>query len=375
MTSSSFPDSESPPITSSLSIPLQQIILHADMDSFYASVEMQRRPELRGRPVVVGPDPKEGSGRGVACTCSYEARAYGIRSAMPVSQAYTLCPHAVFLPPDFAHYSRVSCQIMGLLQSFGFALLQVSIDEAYLDLSPCGSFTNAGLRALEIQAAIQQRFGLTCSIGLGAGKTIAKIASDYHKPAGLTVVPPEKTREFLAPLPVKKIPGIGKRSEYGLLELNIRTIGDLATSDIQQLISRFGRGAIALHALAHGLDDSGLGEPEGIKSLSRETTFDSDTADPAHLIRHLTLLSDDACRVLASESLRCRTITVKIRYTGFITRTKSRTLPGYTREPSVITSCMLALFREIFDGRKVRLVGIRLSSFDHPDPRQMTLGL
>ena len=375
MAATSFPESGSPVIAARSCTCDQRIILHADMDSFYASVEVQRRPELRGRPVVVGPDPREGNGRGVACTCSYEARAFGIRSAMPVSQAYTLCPHAVFISPDFAWYARVSRQIMDLLQSYGFPLMQVSIDEAYLDLSSCGSFSAAGVRAAEIQAAICQRFGLTCSIGIAPGKGIAKIASDYQKPSGLTIITPDRAREFLACLPVKKIPGVGKKSESELLELGIRTIRDLASSDIQQLIGRFGRGAIELYSLAQGIDDSGLEEPDGIRSLSRETTFDRDTQDPAELIRHLTLLAGDASRSIAAESLRCRTITVKIRYQGFITRTKSRTLPDYTNDPSAIRSCLLMLFREIFDGRKVRLVGIRLSAFERPDPCQMTLDL
>jgi DNA polymerase IV (archaeal DinB-like DNA polymerase) len=351
----------------------ERIILHVDMDSYYASVEMQRQPELRGKPVVIGADPKQGTGRGVACTCSYEARAFGIRSAMPVSQAFVLCPHAIFIPPDFDYYSQVSLEIMNLLRSFGLRVLQVSIDEAFLDACPCGSFGAATALAARIQETIRQRFGLTCSVGIASGKTVAKIASDYKKPGGLTVVEPGEVRAFLAPMPVKKIPGIGRKSETELLELGIRTIGELAASDIQVLLGRFGRGAVPLHELALGTDTSKLEEYNGIKSVSRETTFETDTGDPSLLMATLESLVAAVHQNLVGETLRCRTITLKIRYVGFITRTKSRTLSHYTGEADLIRSCSQALLRELLDGRKVRLIGVRLSSFEKPDRCQMTL--
>ncbi len=348
------------------------IILHIDMDSFYASVEVQRRPELRGKPVVVGADPDGGRGRGVACTCSYEARAYGIRSAMPVSQAYTLCPHAVFLPPDFDHYARISGQIMDLLRTPGYQCLQMSIDEAYLDCTPCGSFAAAALFARHLQELVRERFGLSCSIGLAPGKTVAKIASDFHKPGGLTVVEPADVRSFLAPLPVKKIPGIGKKAEARLLELGIRTVGDLAATDIQVLLGRFGRGAVALQALAQGQDTAGLEEYDGIKSVSRETTFATDTDNPTLLSLSLDTLAASVCTNLADEHLRFRTITVKVRYHGFVTRTRSRTLSHLSDDPGIVREVSNSLFREMYDGRKVRLIGVRLSALEKPDPRQMT---
>jgi DNA polymerase IV (archaeal DinB-like DNA polymerase) len=352
-----------------------QIILHLDMDSFYASVEMQRRPELQGRPVVVGADPKNGRGRGVVCTCSYEARAFGIHSAMPVSQAYVLCPHACFLTPDFDEYARVSGGIMNLLRSFGYRSLQVSIDEAFLDISSCGSVLAGADLARLIQMQIHDRFNLTCSIGIGPGKMIAKIASDYKKPGGLTVVEPLAARDFLAPLLVRKIPGVGKKAEAHLLELGIRTIGDLAATDIQDLLGRFGRGAVHLHELALGNDMGELGEYDGIKSVSRETTFETDTDDPALLLTNLESLAAAVHQCLAEEHLRCRCITLKIRYQGFETRTRSRTLPHYTGDPEPIRISSQALLREMYDGRKVRLIGIRLSSFEKQDPCQMTLGV
>lgn len=344
-----------------------------DMDSFYASVEMQRQPELQNQPVVVGADPKGGRGRGVVCTCSYEARTFGIRSAMPVSQAYILCPHAVFLPPDYQHYSRISAQIMDLLGSFGYRSLQVSIDEAFLDISPCGSYGAAAQLAVKIQEMIRCRFGLTCSVGVAPGKTVAKIASDYKKPGGLTVVEPQMVRTFLASLPVRKIPGVGEKSEAQLLELGIRTVGDLAASDIRMLIGRFGHNAAPLHALASGTDTSQLEEYKGVRSISRETTFESDTDDPDLLVGSLDTLTASVYRNLSEETLRCRTVTVKIRYHGFVTRTKSRTLSHYTGSHDQIHSCTQALFRDMYDGRKVRLIGVRLSSIGQPDRCQKTL--
>jgi DNA polymerase IV (archaeal DinB-like DNA polymerase) len=351
----------------------ERMILHLDMDSFYASVEMQKRPELQKKPVVIGADPKQGRGRGVVCTCSYEARAFGIHSAMPVSRAFVLCPHAIFLPPDFEHYSRVSLAIMDLLRSFGLRFLQVSIDEAFLDVTPCGSYGAATAFAGQIQETIHNRFGLTCSVGIAPGKIVAKIASDYKKPGGITVVGPRDVREFLAPMPVRKIPGVGKKSEAELLELDIKTIGDLAVSNIQVLLGRFGHWAVPLHELSLGIDTSELEEYDGIKSVSRETTFDSDSDDPGLLLTNLETLAIAVHRNLVEETLRCKTVTIKLRYEGFVTRTRSHTLSHFTGELEPIRRICCALLKEMYDGRKVRLIGIRLSYFEKQDRCQMTL--
>ena len=352
-----------------------RIILHLDMDSFYASVEMQDRPELRGKPVVIGADPKQGKGRGVVATCSYEARAFGIRSAMPISQAFVLCPHAVFLPPDFPRYVKASADVMAILKAHGFPLQQVSIDEAFLDVSRLGTFPAATDLAVRIKDTILTHLGLTCSIGLAPTKVVAKIASDVHKPGGLTVVEPENLFSFLAPMPVRKIPGIGKKSEAVLFEMGIRTIRDLAAYDIQVLITRFGRSAIALQDIAAGIERSEVEEREGVKSVSRETTFADDTDDEHLIAAMMDALAEDVCRNLSDESLHCRTVTVKVRYQGFVTKTKARTLPHYTGDTATVRTCAHTLLRDIFDGRKIRLLGIRLSSFDTCDARQMTLGV
>jgi DNA polymerase IV (DinB-like DNA polymerase) len=352
-----------------------RIILHLDMDSFYASVEMGERPELRGKPVVIGADPKQGKGRGVVATCSYEARAFGIRSAMPISQAFVLCPHAVFLPPDFPRYVKASADVMAILKAHGFPFEQVSIDEAFLDVSRLGTFSAATDLAVRIRDTILTQLGLTCSIGVAPTKVVAKIASDIHKPGGLTVVEPENLFSFLAPMPVRKIPGIGKKSEAELFEMGIRTIQDLAACNIQVLIARFGRSAIALQEIAAGIDRSEVKEREGVKSVSRETTFINDTDDEHLIAATMDALAEEVCRNLSDESLHYRTVTVKVRYQGFVTRTKALTLPHYTGDPATVRTCAHSLLRNIFDGRKIRLLGIRLSSFDTCDARQMTLGV
>lgn len=353
----------------------QPIILHLDMDSFYASVEMQRNPALAGHPVVIGADPKHGKGRGVVSTCSYEARAFGIRSAMPISQAFVLCPHAVFLPPDFPAYVEASRAVMDILQSYGFRMEQVSIDEAFLDLSPVGSFSEAGERANGIKAAIHDQLGLSCSIGIAPSRTVAKIASDFRKPDGLTLVHPAALQDFLNPLPVRKIPGVGKKVEALLFGMGIRTIGDLAEFDVQILIGRFGRSAIALHQLARGIDGSDIVEGQEMKSLSRETTFEADTDDLDLIASTIDALARSVCDDLTGEQLRFRTITIKIRYQGFITRSRSRSLSHFSGDTIKVRGLALALFREIYDGRKIRLLGIRLSSFEKRDTGQIPLPL
>ena len=350
-----------------------RIILHLDMDSFYASVEMHENPALKGKPVIIGADPKHGTGRGVVSTCSYEARAFGVRSAMPISQAYVLCPQAIYLPPHFPRYSKASEAVMAILRSHNFPFQQVSIDEAFLDISSLGSFSIAIDWAARIKHAINAQLGLTCSIGIAPTKVVAKIASDVNKPDGLTVVEPENLYSFLTPMPVRKIPGVGSKSEAALFELGIRTIRDLAEYDTRELISRFGLSALTLQAITSGTDDDRVEERDGARSVSRETTFAEDTLDEQVIAATIDALAQDICRSLADESLRCRTVTIKVRYTGFVTRTKARTLPHYTNDLKTIRSAAHSLLREMFDGRKIRLLGIRLSSFEKRDARQMLL--
>jgi len=351
----------------------QRIILHLDMDSFYASVEMHKRPELVGRPVIIGANPKHGTGRGVVSTCSYEARAFGVHSAMPISQAYSLCPDAVFLPPDFPLYARVSGEIMTIIRSHGYRFEQVSIDEAFIDVSPVGSFRAAQALAEEIKKEINTRLGITCSVGVAPSKVVAKIASDAKKPDGLTVVDPANVQAFLAPMPVRKIPGIGKKTERELHEMKILTIGELMVYDVQELVARFGRWGIVMHNIASGIDESEVQEREGVRSISREITFAEDTDNPQVLVTTLNTLAADVQWNLLDDGLRFRTLTVKVRYQGFVTKTRSKTLSHYTNDAATIRTGAQELLRHLFDGRKIRLLGLRLSGFEKQDSRQTCL--
>lgn len=351
----------------------QRIILHADMDCFYAAVEMHDRPEIAGTPVIVGADPQDGAGRGVVSTASYEARAFGVRSAMPISQAYRLCPDAVYLRPDMARYAAVSADIMGIFKETGYRVQQVSIDEAFLDITPVGNFGAARDLAIRLRQAIRDRVGITCSLGVAPSKVVAKIASGYQKPDGLTVVPPEKVREFLAPLSVRKIPGIGGKTGAHLEAIGIKTIGELATCDIQLLVGAFGRSAGLLREEALGHDDSEVVERDGVKSISKETTFARDTSDPDEIAAMMGLLVREVAGALTDERLQFKTVTVRVRYAGFVAKTKAKTHLHYHNDEAAIRAPADELLRELWDGKPIRRIGLRLSALRRPGAGQQTL--
>lgn len=351
----------------------QRIVLHADMDCFYAAVEMHDRPEIAGKPVIVGADPQGGAGRGVVSTCSYEARAFGVKSAMPIAQAYRLCPDAVYLRPDMAKYAAVSAEIMGIFKSTGCRVQQVSIDEAFLDASAVGSFAAARDLAVRLKQEIREQVGITCSFGVAPSKIVAKIASDYKKPDGLTVVTPEEVPAFLAPLSVRKIPGIGGKTGAQLEALGITSIGELATCDIQRLIGAFGRSAGLLREAALGHDESEVVERDGVKSISKETTFAHDTEDPAEIAATMELLVTEVARALAEEGLYFKTVTVRVRYTGFLSKTKAKSLLHHHNEETAIRSSAGELLRELWDGKPIRRLGLRLSGLWKQDAGQQTL--
>jgi DNA polymerase IV (DinB-like DNA polymerase) len=353
--------------------PNSRIILHADMDCFYAAVEMHDYPQYMGKPVVVGADPQGGTGRGVVSTCSYEAREYGIRSAMPISHAYRLCPDAVFLRPHMGRYAEISEEIMDFLRSPGFRFEQVSIDEAFLDMSPAGSFSRAQRVAKDLKKGINTRCGITCSLGLAPTKIVAKIASDFKKPNGFTIIEPADVSSFLAPLPVRRIPGIGDKMERELQVLGIHTIGDLAAYDIQGLLGRFGRSAVILHDAARGIDGSEVVERDGIKSLSKEMTFDKDTDEPGEIITALEGMIGELGISLVRENLYFKTVTIRIRSEGFVTKTKAKTLIHYHNSMETIRECAQELLRELFKGAKIRRLGLRLSGLKKQDAQQRRL--
>ena len=349
-----------------------QIIAHIDMDSFYASVEIRDDPSLMGRPVVIGSDPQEGRGRGVISTCSYEARRYGLHSGMPISKAWYLCPHAAYIRPS-GKYGIVSVAIMNILQEFSPDLEQVSIDEAYLDFSDCNTFEQARERAEEIKKTILIREQLTCSIGIAPARSYAKIASDLQKPDGITIITPENLLGFIAPLPASKIPGIGRKSFAFLESRGIKTIKDLSEIDIQVLQEIFGSWAIRVHQIASGLDTQGLKDRGPRRSIGREITFTEDTKDTSLIFETFSTLAQSLQGELLRMHIRCKTVGIRIRYTGFITHTRAISWAHADDNMGMILKAASSLFEEYWTGDPVRLVGIRLSGLVYQDPVQRTL--
>lgn len=336
------------------------------MDAFYAAVEQRDRPELRGKPVVIGADPKGGVGRGVVSTASYEARRFGISSAMPISQAFKRCPHAVYLPPDMAKYSRVSDEVMDVLRRFTDRVEPVSIDEAFLDVTASQRAMGPGEAiANALKRSVLRATSLTASVGVASNKLVAKIASDMRKPDGLVVVPPGKEAAFLAPLAVRRLWGVGPKMEESLLRRGIRTIGDLAGLDRGAAESRFGTHGHDLILLARGIDDRPVqSDPGEAKSVGAEHTYDRDTADRETLRATLLTLADAVASRLRANGLRARTITLKYRDESFRTQTRAHTLRFPADGAAALFEAAWSAFGAIHGSKRVRLLGIYTSGFD-----------
>lgn len=349
-----------------------QIVLHVDMDSFFASVEVREKPELAGLPVVVGADPDRGKGRGVVCTCSYEAREYGIHSAMPVSQAYKLCPDAAFLPVNIRLYVQVSDNVMEIMKGFAGKFQQYSIDEAFLVPGPdIKSFEEAALCALRIKDEIRREERITCSVGVGPNKLIAKIASKFQKPDGLTVVRPEDVQDFVFPLDVSKIPGIGQKTTEALKLMGITRVEELANCDIQRLTEKFGKMGLWLKQAAHGLDFSEIKESEeAVKSISRSSTFKENTNDPVKIAGYLELLAESVHKSLVKHQFLYKVVTIRVRYDDFSAYTRSKTIPVWTSDIFVIKRTAMQLLSEFIGRQKIRLVGVGVSRLRERDARQ-----
>ncbi len=340
-------------------------ILHVDMDAFYAAIEQRDRPELVGQPVIVGAHPQGGRGRGVVSTASYEARRFGVGSAMPISQAYRLCPKGVYLPVDMDKYLSVSKEVMAILRRFTDVVEPVSIDEAFLDVTGSrrafGSGEEIGRRLKE---AIRRETRLTASVGVAPSKLVAKVASDLRKPDGLCVVEPGQEAAFLAPLPIRRLWGVGPKMEERLAKVGVQTIGDLAALDPERLERRLGTHGRDLLLLAQGQDDRPvLAESEGAKSIGQEHTFDADTADVERLRRTLLTLADGVAGRLRHQGLRGRTITLKYRDEGFHTTTHAETLAAPIDSSNDLYRVAARLFGDVHGRKKVRLLGIYASGF------------
>jgi DNA polymerase IV len=340
-------------------------ILHVDMDAFYASVEQRDRPELRGLPVIVGADPRGGRGRGVVATASYEARRFGVASAMPISEAWRRCPHGVYVPPDMDTYAAVSREVLKVLGRFSDLLEPVSIDEAFLDVTGSRRALGSGEAiARAIKDTIRGELRLTASVGLASSKLVAKIASDMRKPDGLVVVPPGQEAAFLAPLPVRRLWGVGPKMEEQLARLGIQFIGDLADLPPQRLEHRLGTHGHDLLRLARGEDDRPvIRDGSDAKSVGHEHTFGRDTADLRRLRRTVLDLADAVARRLRHHRYRARTVTLKYRDETFHTITRAETLDEPTDSGEIIFAVAWRLFGRAHGPRRVRLLGVSTSGF------------
>ena len=343
---------------------LHSSILHVDMDAFFVSVELLEHPELRGKPVVVGGRPDQ---RGVVSAASYEARTYGIHSAMPLRTAGRLCPHAIFLDGHHEKYSEWSDRVASILVRFSPIVEMVSIDEAYLDLSGTERLHGPPLAAADkLLRTIAQQTGLPCSGGLATTRLTAKVASDQGKPRGLVWVAPGMEARFLAPLPIRKIPGIGEVTERALRALGIETVEQLASHSRERLEEIFGQWGAALYRKARGGDAYEFLVDAEPKSISHNHTFGEDTTDVPGMESLLSHLSQKACKRLREAGLSARTLTLTIRYAGFDTYTRAKTLS----EPAQLDADIFAVFLNLFHRyrdpkRKVRLLGVALSQFSH----------
>ena len=339
-------------------------ILHVDMDAFFVSVELLERPELRGKPVIVGGQPDR---RGVVAAASYEARRYGVHSAMPLRTAGRLCPHATFLEGRHELYSEWSDRVAAILAQFSPVVEMASIDEAYLDLSGTERLQGPPLAAADaLVRAIGEKTHLPCSVGLARTRLVAKVASDQAKPRGLVWVPAGAESEFLAPLGVRRIPGIGKVTEAALHKLKIETVGQLAAIPQERLEEVFGQWGTALYRKSRGEDSYEFFVDAEPKSISHSHTFGEDTADHAMLDAMLSRLCQKAGKRLRDSGLDARTVTVTIRYAGFETITRAKTLP----EPTHLDPLILATAQQLFNThwnrrRALRLVGVELGQLSH----------
>ena len=349
--------------------------MHCDLDAFYPSCEIHRDPSLKGKPLIVGADPRNGKGRGVVTSCSYEARKFGVRSGMPISMAWKLCPQGIYVQPDFELYGQTSERVMDIMRGFADTFEQTSIDEAFMDVSKkCRTYNEAKSLAFDLKMSLKDREGLTVSIGISPSKSISKMASDMQKPDGLTMVPPDDVDSFLEPLPVNKISGVGKKTTELLHEKGVETIGQLRKIEAKKLTDWFGKGGVWLWAIANGIEETPVEERGLRKSISVEQTFEKDIQNKSMVKDALESLTHEVHERLLAEHLWYRTVSIKVRFEGFVTFTRDKTHTGYVDDLGVIHEYVTLLFREFEkDKRKMRLVGVKLSDLKPAEGKQARL--
>lgn len=363
---------------------MHRIIAHLDMDAFFAAVEEQDNPKLQGLPIVVGADPLGGKGRGVVSTANYKARTYGIHSAMPISKAWQLSetargngkPPAIFVRPNFERYSKISEQITVILRRHASLIERASIDETYFDLSFANSLKKVTEICLTIKDEIKTREGLTASIGIGPNKLIAKIASDFKKPDGLTVVEEKDAEEFLSPLPIRKIPGIGPKTEAYLHSLGIKVVRDMRRFSREELQGMFGKWGIDLYDKIRGIDDSPIQEFYEAKSVGEQETFLRDTRDSGFIVEHMRIMCKDILHRLFEEGFKTfRTVVITVRFADFETKSRSRTLAHPADSLKDLELEAMRLLLPFFDRRKnpklklIRMIGVRVEKLEEKRPK------
>ena len=355
------------------------IIIHMDMDAFFAACEEARNPRLRGLPIAVGSDPLEGRGRGVVSTANYAARAYGIRSATPISKAWQLSeearrrgrPPVVFMDVRFELYGEISRRIRGCVHDAFKTIEQASVDEFYADATEYGPYEAVIEKCRELKRVIYEEEGLTASVGIAPNKLVAKMASEREKPNGLTVVRPEEVLDFLAPQEIRAIPGIGPKTEILLKKKNIRTIADLREFSGGELVDLLGKHGADLYEKARGRSSSPVKERDEAKSIGEQETFEHDTRDSIFVTERLRFLAGEVLRRMRHEGYEgFRTVVITVRFENFTTRTRSHTLPEQCSDPRTLSFEAAKLMFPFFDARenprgmKIRLIGVRIEKLE-----------
>ncbi|MCY7102797.1 DNA polymerase IV [Streptococcus oralis] len=344
---------------------LSRKIIHIDMDAFFAAVEIRDNPKLKGKPVIIGSDPRQTGGRGVVSTCSYEARAFGIHSAMSSKEAYERCPQAVFISGNHEKYKAVGLQIRAIFKRYTDLIEPMSIDEAYLDVTENKLGIKSAVKiARLIQQDIRQELHLTASAGVSYNKFLAKMASDYQKPHGLTVILPDQAQEFLKQMDIAKFHGVGKKTVEKLNQMGIYTGADLLDVSEVTLIDRFGRLGFDLYRKARGIHNSPVKSDRIRKSIGKEKTYGKILHDEEDIKKELTLLSEKVALNLSKQDKAGKIIILKIRYADFSTLTRRKSLPQATQDASQISQTALQLYEELDKKEKgIRLLGITVTGF------------
>ena len=345
-------------------------IFHLDLDAFFISVERILDPSLRGKPVIVGAKPSDG--RGVVAACSYEAREYGLHSAMPIKQAYQLCPHGIYLHGTHGEYTKYSEAVKNILERYAPQIEQASIDEFYMDFTGTEKiYGSLYMFAKKLQKKILYELALPCSIGIGSNKTIAKICSDYKKPMGVTYILPGMEKEFLAPLPVEVLPGVGKVTLQSLNSKGFYTIGDIANSSQDYFSLAYGKVGIDLWKRANGEGESYISPKHKRKSISKEKTFGKDVMNKTKVEETLFSLTAKVCQMLRDKNLQTSTVSIKLRYSDFITVTRSKTITP-TDDDKIIFDTAVNLLRKAYTRRvSTRLIGIHLTNFSEYNEQEI----